>query len=120
VSGSLALSLPSADTGAYAAWRDREVILGIRPEDIHEHQVRPAMQPAQVQVVALEALGPEIILVASVPGAEEISVRMGASFTAPVGEALRLYIDPADVQLFDPATTNVIPRRAQTVSSDAA
>jgi ABC-type sugar transport system ATPase subunit len=120
VSGSLALSLPSADTGAYAAWRDREVILGIRPEDIHEHQVRPAMQPAQVQVVALEALGPEIILVASVPGAEEISVRMGASFTAPVGEALRLYIDPADVQLFDPATTRVIPRRAQTVSSDAA
>jgi hypothetical protein len=70
--------------------------------------------------VALEALGPEIILVAGLPGAAEISVRMGASFTAPVGGKQRLYIDPADVQLFDRATTNVIPRRAQRVSSDAA
>ena len=120
VCGSLALSLPSARTGAYAAYRDREVILGIRPEDIHEHQVHPTMQPIQVQVVALEALGPEIILVANLPGAAEISARMGASFTAPIGGERRVYIDPADIQLFDPTTTDVIPPRAQTVSSDAA
>jgi multiple sugar transport system ATP-binding protein len=120
VCGSLALSLPSTDTEAYAAWRDREVILGIRPEDIHEHQVRPTMQPVQVQVVALEALGPEIILVASLPGAAEMSARMGAGFSAPIGGEQRVYVDPADIQLFDPATTNVIPRRAKTVSSDAA
>jgi ABC-type sugar transport system ATPase subunit len=120
VSGSLALSLPAGDARAFAAWRDRDVILGIRPEEIREHQIRPAMQPVDLQVVALEALGPEIILVASVPGGVEISVRMPASFTAPVGSAQRLYIDPADIHLFDPATTNVIPRHAQTVSSDAA
>jgi multiple sugar transport system ATP-binding protein len=118
--GSLALSLPSPQASAYAAWRDREVILGIRPEDIHEHQVRPAMQPVEVQVVALEALGPEIILVASLPGAAEVSARMGASFAAPIGVGRRVYIDPADIQLFDPKTTNVIPARAQRVSSDAA
>jgi ABC-type sugar transport system ATPase subunit len=120
VSGSLALSLPAGDARAYAAWRDRDVILGIRPEEIREHQVRPAMQPVDLQVVALEALGPEIILVASVPGGAEIAARMPASFTAPVGSGRRLYIDPADIHLFDPATTNVIPRHAQTVSSDAA
>jgi ABC-type sugar transport system ATPase subunit len=120
VCGSLALSLPSAHTAAYAAWRDREIILGIRPEDIHERPVRPAMQPVEVQVVALEALGPEIILVANLPGATEISARMAASFAAPIGSEHRVYIDPADVQLFDPATTNVVPRHAQTVSSDAA
>jgi multiple sugar transport system ATP-binding protein len=120
VCGSLALSLPSACMEAYAAYRDREVIFGIRPEDIHEHQVDPAMQPVQVQVVALEALGPEIILVASLPGAAEISARMAASFTAPIGGERRVWIDPADIQLFDPKTTGVIPRRAQTVSSDAA
>ena len=120
VCGSLALSLPSADTSTYAAWRDREVILGIRPEDIHEHQVRPSMQPVEVHAVALEALGPEIILVANLPGASEISARMGASFAAPIGEVLRLYVDPADIQLFDRKTTNVVPRRAQGVSSDAA
>ena len=118
--GSLALSLPSTQASAYAAWRDREVILGIRPEDIHEHQIRPAMQPVEVQVVALEALGPEIILVASLPDAAEISARMGASFAAPIGTDRLVYIDPADIQLFDPETTNVIPRRAQRVSSDAA
>jgi multiple sugar transport system ATP-binding protein len=120
VSGSLALSLPAGDARAFAAWRDRDVILGIRPEEIRDYQIRPAMQPVDLQVVALEALGPEIILVASVPDGAEISVRMPASFTAPVGSTQRLYIDPADFQLFDPATTNVIPRHAQTVSSDAA
>jgi multiple sugar transport system ATP-binding protein len=120
VCGSLALSLPRADTGAYAAWRDREVVLGIRPEDIHEHQVHPSMQPVEVQVVALEALGPEIILIAGLPGATEISARMGASFAAPIGGEQRLYIDPADIQLFDPETTDAIARRAQRVSSDAA
>jgi multiple sugar transport system ATP-binding protein len=120
VCGSLALALPSAFADAYAAWRDREVILGLRSEDIHEHQVKPAMQPVQVQVVALEVLGPEIILVASVPGAAEISARMAATFTAPIGSERRLWIDPTEIQLFDRETTNVIPRRAQTVSSDAA
>jgi multiple sugar transport system ATP-binding protein len=116
ICGSLALSVSSA----YAAWRDRAVILGIRPEDIHEHQVRPTMQPVEVQVVALEALGPEIILVANLPGAAEISARMAASFAAPVGGERRVYIDPADIQLFDPETTNVIRQRAQRMSSDAA
>jgi ABC-type sugar transport system ATPase subunit len=120
VCGSLALALSGADTGAYAAWRDRAVVLGIRPEDIYERQVDPAMQPVQVQVVALEALGPEIILVASVPGAAEILARMPASFTAPIGGERRLHIDPADIQLFDPGTTYVIPRHTHTVSSDAA
>jgi multiple sugar transport system ATP-binding protein len=120
VSGRLALSLPSAQAGAYAAWRDREVILGIRPEDIHEHQIRPTMQPVEVQVVALEALGPEIILVANLLGATEISARMRASFTAPIGGERRVYVDAAEIQLFDPQTTKVIPRRAQRVSSDAA
>jgi multiple sugar transport system ATP-binding protein len=120
VCGSLALSLSSACTEAYAPFRDREVILGIRPEDVHEHQVRPTMQPVQMQVIAIEALGPEIILVASLPGAAEISARMGAGFTAPIGSERRVWIDPADIQLFDPNTTNVIPRRAQAASSDAA
>jgi multiple sugar transport system ATP-binding protein len=112
--------LPAGDARAYAAWRDRDVILGIRPEEIREQQVRPTMQPVDLQVVALEALGPEIILVASLPGGAEMAARMPASFTAPVGSGRRLYIDPADIHLFDPATTTVIPRHAQTVSSDAA
>jgi ABC-type sugar transport system ATPase subunit len=120
VCGCLGLSLPGAQAGAYAAWRDREVILGIRPEDIHEHQIRPTMQPVEVQVVALEALGPEIILVANLPGATEISARMSPGFTAPIGGEGRVYVDPADIQLFDPQTTMAIPARAQRVSSDAA
>jgi multiple sugar transport system ATP-binding protein len=118
--GRLALSLPSTQASAYATWRDREVILGIRPEDIHEQQIRPAMQAIEVQVVALEALGPEIILVASLPDAAEISARMGANFAAPIGTDRLVYVDPADIHLFDPETTNVIPRRAQRMSSDAA
>ena len=46
---------------------------------------------------------------------------MPANFTAPVGTAQRLYIDPADIHLFDPATTNVHPAASpRRMSSDAA
>jgi hypothetical protein len=64
-----------------------------------------------LRVVVIEALGPEVILIAALPGGPEIAARMGRDFTAPIGSTQRLYLDPAAVHLFDPATTKAIPRQ---------
>ena len=110
--GALRLPLSGADDSALGAYRDRAAILGIRPEDLREVRAVATMQPVDLQVVAVEALGPEVILIGSLrgPRAPELAARMGAEFSARVGTEQRLWIDPAAVHLFDAATGKAIPR----------
>jgi multiple sugar transport system ATP-binding protein len=108
----LRVPLSVQDESALGAYRDRAVILGIRPEDLREECGVPGMHPVDLQVVAVEALGPEAILIGSLggPRAPELAARMGAEFSARVGTEQRLWIDPAAVHLFDAATGKSIPR----------
>jgi multiple sugar transport system ATP-binding protein len=108
----LRVPLSAAEASALGVYGDRAVILGIRPEDLREDRAVPAMQPVDLQVVAVEALGPEVILIGSLPGpgAAELAARMGRAFSARVGTEQRLWIDPRAVHLFDSATGRAIPR----------
>ena len=111
VCGALRLPLGVSAQAALGDWRDRPVILGIRPEDLREERAGPSMQPVDLQVVAVEALGPEVVLIGSVPGAgTEIAARMGRDFSAPIGSTQRVHLDPRAIHLFDPATTKAIPQ----------
>jgi ABC-type sugar transport system ATPase subunit len=112
VCGGLRLPLAEALGGPQGAWRDRPVILGIRPEDIHDARSGAAGLAIDLRVVAVEALGPEVILVGSLPGpdAPEIAARMGRDFSARIGSSQRVVIDPHAIHLFDPETTKAIAR----------
>ena len=68
---------------------DRAVILGIRPEDLREERAVAAMQPVDLQVVAVEALGPEVILIGSLPGPARPSWPRAWAPTSPPGSARR-------------------------------
>ncbi len=106
VCAGLRLPLTQAPDG----WRGRKVILGIRPEDIGLSGSRATGAAVDLQVVAVEALGPEVILVGSLPGpdAPEIAARMGRDFSARIGSSQRVSIDPDAIHLFDPETTKAI------------
>jgi multiple sugar transport system ATP-binding protein len=112
VCGGLRLPLAEAPDGPQGAWRDRLVILGIRPEDIRDARSGAAGFAVDLRVVAVEALGPEVILVGSLPSpdAPEIAARMGRDFSAPIGSSQRMVIDPHAIHLFDPETTKSIAR----------
>jgi multiple sugar transport system ATP-binding protein len=112
VCNGLRLPLTVAPDGPQGAWRDRPVILGIRPEDIRDPLVGAAGLLVDLQVVAVEALGPEVILVGSLPGldAPEIAARMGRDFSARIGSSQRVAIDPDAIHLFDPETKKAITR----------
>src|SRR5262249_61890913 len=93
---------------AYGAYPNKPVILGIRPEDMYD---QPLVGGASIEgrVVAVEALGPETILVLEIPDGGEASARLGRGFSARAGTMQRLFIDPRQPQPFDPPPTRAAP-----------
>jgi multiple sugar transport system ATP-binding protein len=110
--GGVALTLPPAIARGYQPYAGKPVILGFRPEDVHEEPAQPTWLPIEGSVVALEALGSEVILVLGLggPPAVEISAKLGRDYRAPIGSRQRLYLDSAEIKFFDPQTTNALPR----------
>ena len=108
--GGIALPLGASDASAYAGRRDKPVVFGLRPEDIYEESGRGERQPVDVSVVAVEALGPEIVLTGALPDGTEVAARMGRTFSAPAGATLRIHFDLAQMHLFDAETKRAIPR----------
>lgn len=81
--------------------RGRPVVFGIRPEDLYAEASKANLLPFAVKVVTVEALGPEVVLIASLDDGQEIAARLGRGFDAPVGAALRLHADLAMMHIFD-------------------
>jgi hypothetical protein len=108
------LRVPADYTHAYRGYAGKQVIFGIRAEDIHDQPAGPAWQPVDANVVALETLGAEVVLVFGINGLgrSDIAARLGRDYRAPIGSTQQLYIDLGEMQLFDPQTTNAIPRGA--------
>jgi multiple sugar transport system ATP-binding protein len=109
VHGGLRVPIPREFEPAYGAYTNKPVILGIRPEDIYDQPLVGGAS-VEVRIVAVEALGPETVLVTEIPDGAEASARLGRGFSARAGAMQRLFIDPRQLQLFDPATTLAIPR----------
>ena len=58
----------------------------------------------EVRVATVEALGPEVVLIASLGSGQEIAARLGRDFRAPVGSDFRLYADLDRVHFFEGET----------------
>jgi multiple sugar transport system ATP-binding protein len=104
------LPLPQDFISAYAEYRDRAVVLGVRPEDLHRPRNGQEDAAFEVTVVAVETLGPEVILVGALPNGVEVSARMGRDYQARIGTKERLAVDVEELHLFDAETTRAIPR----------
>ena len=95
------LPVPAHRRGDLAPYRNSAITFGIRPEDIYAEPAPGNVAPLDVEVVAVEALGPEVVLVAALPGGKEIAARLGRTFSAPVGAGVRLYADLDRMHFFD-------------------
>jgi multiple sugar transport system ATP-binding protein len=107
----LTVAVPDIHRTAYAPAAGREVIFGLRPEDLHEAP-QPGWQRLDVTVIAMEALGVENILIGQIGQDRpiEIAARLSRHFTAPIGSTVSLYIDARPMHLFDPQTTKALTR----------
>ena len=84
------------------------VVLGIRPEDIHDEEVFIANSPETIidaHVDVMEKLGNETYLYMDVDGKEDYAVaRIDARTKVKANENVKLAVDSHHIHLFDPTT----------------
>jgi multiple sugar transport system ATP-binding protein len=109
--GGAALALPHfapASVGAFTQGQ-KEVLLGVRPEDIVPGASEPDLPAAVVQ--AAERLGAETVLSVSVEGSGELQIRAPRDLRFEPGERIGLKLSPTSIHLFDPGTGLAVERR---------
>ncbi|HEX6965165.1 MAG TPA: sn-glycerol-3-phosphate ABC transporter ATP-binding protein UgpC [Gemmatimonadaceae bacterium] len=104
--GAVTLTLAPQWAPRVAAWGGREVLLGIRPEDVRvspssDATSAPAVGQARVEIV--EPLGGET-LVTMRAGDQELTARVPPHAEIGVGRGVALAFDVGRIHLFDPAT----------------
>jgi len=106
------IAVPDSFGSAYASHMEMEVILGIRPEDLHEREADagPNAQPIPVSIETIESLGPETILTTKTAGGSDLSARVADRSRASVGAGQTLHFDARHLHLFDKETTKLLPR----------
>ncbi len=105
-SGVFQLNIPASRAGAYRSHLGKKVILGIRPEDIHDIEFQPpGITPAQIEanVDVIEQMGNEIILYLEENGKTFIA-RTDPRTSARIGGRIGIAVNVDNIHLFDAET----------------
>jgi multiple sugar transport system ATP-binding protein len=105
----LTLTIPAAYREAYGAWAGKPVIFGLRSEEFHAAPVGECSAPVALQVEAVEALGPENIVIGRVAG-QQVAARLSRHYAAQAGETVTLHADLSPMHLFAPDDGKAIAR----------
>ena len=88
------------------AYVNKEVIMGIRPEDVHNEEDLIAANPdgvVEANVEVTELMGAETYLYMDSEG-QKINARVAPTSTAKPGDKITIAIEPAKIHLFDKDT----------------
>jgi len=109
LSENLSLPIPASRTARYKPYVDKEVIFGLRPEDLLESRgdVPPGSHGFDVQLDVVEPLGMETMVYFVVEGVE-VCGRVNPAAAGNAGETMRLIADLNHMHLIDPATDQVL------------
>ena len=106
--GSYAVKLPEskAEKLVEGGYIDKDVIMGIRPEDIKDEEIfinAGSSNVLDATVRVYEMLGAEVFLYFSVEG-HDITVRVNPRTTARPGDTIKIALDAEKIHLFDKDT----------------
>ena len=111
ISGEVTLSVPPDRRAKYADYLDKDVIFGLRPEDMFDPVFAPSRatldQRIRGQVDVLEPLGSEVYLY-MVVGEDSFIARVDPRTEATVGTEYELIFDMNTMHIFDPITQEAI------------
>lgn len=105
-SGAFKITIPAAYSEPFRSHAGRDVILGVRPEDIHDYKYQPSdITPAQVEatVEVVEQMGNEIVAYLNRGGTSFIA-RMDPRTNAHVGGEIATAFNIDNLHLFDANT----------------
>ncbi len=108
--GSFRIPTPPARDDRYRPYVGKNVILGIRPENIHDWNFQPSnIIPAEVDanVDVVEQMGNEKIVYVEEAG-KTFLARMDPRTAASVGQRIRLAVDTGNIHLFDAQTEKAL------------
>ena len=110
--GSYAVKLPEskAEKLVEGGYIDKEVIMGIRPEDIKDEEIfinAGSSNVLDATVRVYEMLGAEVFLYFSVEG-HDITVRVNPRTTARPGDTIKIALDTSKIHIFDKDTEMAI------------
>jgi multiple sugar transport system ATP-binding protein len=104
----LNLAVPSSRAKALAAYKDKPVTVGVRPEDMHEAIPQdPANSFFEALVEVVEPIGHEIYLDVTV-GDVEVVARVSPDSPPKVGQKIKLSTITEKLHAFDPQTEKAI------------
>ena len=100
------LALPEEIAARARSHSGREVVLGVRPEDIHDaRRTQPnGNSPTTMKVDVVEHMGSETYVYFTAGESTTLTARMDSSLDAQPGDSLPVVFDAHKVHLFDPGT----------------
>lgn len=110
VEGKLKVKIPKNHEAMLAKYIDREVIFGIRPEDIHEARATQDIKErarASLAVEVVEPMGNESYLYATT-GLNPVIARLSADLPTRAGQQIDLVFNMAKAHFFDKETESAI------------
>ncbi|NET33741.1 MAG: ABC transporter ATP-binding protein [Cyanothece sp. SIO1E1] len=108
---SFRLRVPSEQRQRYEPYQGQAVILGIRPETIHDpNYAPPGIQPALVhaKISVTELMGNEVILYLNTESNQEFVARVDPRSPMTVGQSVSVAFDMDNFHLFDQQTEQII------------
>ncbi len=109
--GDFAVKIPDDRVSVYAPMAGKEVILGMRPEDIHNPQFAPPgihAAPVESKVDVTELMGNEIYLY-MVAGKQNYVARVDPRTRFTIGEKVQLVFNMDNMHIFDPSVDRENP-----------
>ena len=103
------LVIPNGLHGQYEKAKDNEAILGIRPQDIYDREIRdqfPGGEPIRATVEVVEPVGSEVILLSSC-GSGQLTASVDPETRAKPHDEIEFLVDMNRMHLFDKATEEV-------------
>ncbi len=109
--GDFSLKVPENRTATYASYADKEIIFGIRPEDIHNPMFAPPgihAEPVETKVDVTELMGNEIFLYL-VSGKNNFVARVDPRTRFQIGDQVQVVFNMDNFHLFDPSADRENP-----------
>ena len=107
--GSNKISLPD-DKGKVLidkGYEGKTVVMGIRPEDVHDAQMKSGDSVIEAPIKVYELLGAEVYLYAEVEGAN-MTARVDPRTTAKAGDTIKFSLDTEKIHVFDKESEKAI------------
>ncbi len=108
--GNFSLKLPEGKSKQLQDYNGKEVVMGIRPENIDDSEASIAALPdcvADVDIELVEMMGAETYLYFAIEGVD-FTARVNPRTTATHGQTIKVAFEPNKVHLFDKETEKFI------------